>query len=410
MARLITVNELFSGIGAQRAALERAGIPYKIVGISEIDRFAIKSYTAIHGETRNYGDISKVDKLDYADLWTYSFPCQSVSVCGKQEGIIKGVTRSGLLYEVQRLLESARRDMTLPKYLILENVKNLVGKKFRWQFDDWLNWLSELGYNSYWEVLNAKDFGVPQNRERVFAVSIRKDIDSGGFHFPSGFSSPVKLIDLLEPMVDDNLYLPDDVVKRYVPSASASGDIKVAGRVDRWSRDRSNRIHSPYGISPTITTITGSGQEIKIVEPICCASRGRGCENGGYVQQLEFRADGRTNTITTVSKDNLIVEPVNQHTDGTARTIKATYGKTSKANLTRSGSFGATGATDGIAIRKLTPLECWRLMGFTDAEFLRAKAVCSNSQLYKQAGNSIVVDVLAAIFKCLFEPDGCNGM
>lgn len=172
---MIKVNELFAGIGAFRKALERLNIPHEIVGISEIDKYAIKSYEAIYGATRNYGDISKVAKLDYADLWTYGFPCQDISQAGHQAGIIKGETRSGLLYEVERLLSVAAEHEELPKYLILENVKNLVGKKFIKQFEAWLSWLDELGYNSYWQVINAKDCGIPQNRERVFAVSIREE-------------------------------------------------------------------------------------------------------------------------------------------------------------------------------------------------------------------------------------------
>lgn len=164
---MIKVNELFSGIGAFRKALERLNIPHEIVGISEIDKYAIKSYDAIYGETRNYGDISKVNKLDYADLWTYGFPCQDISVAGQQQGIVKGETRSGLLYEVQRLLTTSALNDELPKYLILENVKNLVGKRFKADFDSWLQWLKELGYNNYWQVINAKDCGIPQNRESI---------------------------------------------------------------------------------------------------------------------------------------------------------------------------------------------------------------------------------------------------
>lgn len=165
---MLTVNELFSGIGAFRKALIRLDIPYEIVGISEIDKYAIKSYEAIYGKTFNYGDITQVEALRYADLWTYGFPCQDISRAGLEAGIIKGETRSGLLYEIQRLLEVAKRNNQLPKYLILENVKNLVGKKFKSQFLAWLEYLDVLGYNTYW-------CGIPQNRERVFAVSIRKD-------------------------------------------------------------------------------------------------------------------------------------------------------------------------------------------------------------------------------------------
>lgn len=163
---VLTVNELFTGIGAFRKALLRMGIPHKIIGISEIDKYAIKSYNAMYGNTFNYGDISKIDKLDYADLWTYGFPCQDISLAGKQRGIVKGKTRSDLLYEVQRLLVQAALDDELPKYLIMENVKNLVNKKFRVDFERWCDWLNNLGYNNYWQVMNAADYGIPQARER----------------------------------------------------------------------------------------------------------------------------------------------------------------------------------------------------------------------------------------------------
>ena len=212
---MLTVNELFAGIGAFRKALIRLGIPHEIVGISEIDKYAIKSYNAIYGETRNYGDISKVERLDYADLWTYGFPCQDISLAGQLKGIVKGETRSGLLYEVQRLLAQAQSDDQLPKYLIMENVKNLVGKKFRADFDSWLGWLDELGYNNYWKVLNAVDYGIPQNRERVFCISIRKDIDTG-YTFPSPVESDTVLMDKLEPVedIDEKYFLSSECVKR----------------------------------------------------------------------------------------------------------------------------------------------------------------------------------------------------
>lgn len=162
---MLKVNELFAGIGAFHKALDRLGIPYKIVGISEIDKYAIASYNALYGETRNYGDISKVDKLDYADLWTYGFPCQDISQAGKQAGIIRRKTRSGLLYEVERLLAKSVEDGESPKYLIMENVKALTGKKFIGDFKAWISRLNELGYETYWKVVNAADYGVPQKRE-----------------------------------------------------------------------------------------------------------------------------------------------------------------------------------------------------------------------------------------------------
>ena len=246
---MIKVNELFAGIGAFRKALERLNILHEIVGISEIDKYAIKSYEAIYGATRNYGDISKVAKLDYADLWTYGFPCQDISQAGHQAGIIKGETRSGLLYEVERLLSVAAEHGELPKYLILENVKNLVGKKFIKQFEAWLSWLDELGYNSYWQVINAKDCGIPQNRERVFAVSIRKDIDNG-FAFPQPQILQCSMDDFLEENVEEKYFLSDaflkDAEERSIRMAAIGNGFKFE------PREREKRI-----IAHTITTKAG---------------------------------------------------------------------------------------------------------------------------------------------------------
>lgn len=211
---MLRVNELFSGIGAFRKALINLGIPHEIVGISEIDKYATKSYEAIYGKTPNYGDISKVEKLDYADLWTYGFPCQDLSIAGKQKGMVKGETRSGLLYEVQRLLGISALYDELPKYLVMENVKQLVGKKFFPVFNDWVDWLSACGYNTYWQVLNAADYGIPQKRERVIAVSIRKDIDTG-FTFPQSIPLEVKFRDLLEENPDKIFYLNQEHYEYY---------------------------------------------------------------------------------------------------------------------------------------------------------------------------------------------------
>lgn len=248
---MIKVNELFAGIGAFRKALQRLNIPHEIVGISEIDKYAIKSYEAIYGATRNYGDISKVAKLDYADLWTYGFPCQDISVAGHQAGIVKGETRSGLLYEVERLLKVAAEYDELPKYLILENVKNLVGKKFIKQFEEWIHLLDELGYNTYWQVINAKDCGIPQNRERVFAVSIRKDIDLG-FSFSRPKTLQCSMFDFLEKEVEEKYYLSDAYIayaEELTERMSSNGSgIKFEPR----ERERERRI-----IAKTITTKAG---------------------------------------------------------------------------------------------------------------------------------------------------------
>ena len=297
---MIKVNELFAGIGAFRKALERLNIPHEIVGISEIDKYAIKSYEAIYGATRNYGDISKVAKLDYADLWTYGFPCQDISQAGHQAGIIKGETRSGLLYEVERLLSVAAEHGELPKYLILENVKNLVGKKFIKQFEAWLAWLDELGYKSYWQVINAKDCGIPQNRERVFAVSIRKDIDTG-FAFPQPQTLQCSMDDFLEENVEEKYFLSDaflkDAEERSIRMAAIGNGFKFEPR--ERERETDNR---PYDNHQS-----GSKNY-------------RQLHSGVYV--------------------------MNPEKDGTCRTIKAQYAQTSFANFLRTGSFGATGVIE----------------------------------------------------------------
>lgn len=207
-------------------ALINLGIPHEIVGVSEIDKYAIQSYEAMYGATRNYGDISKVEYLDYADLWTYGFPCQDISLAGNLKGIVKGQTRSGLLYEVERLLAEARERESLPKYLILENVKNLVGSKFINQFNDWLKWLDDLGYNNYWQILDAKDYGIPQHRERVFVVSVRKDIKLD-FKFPEKQELKLKLKDMLEDNVDEKYFLSDEQVEKCVVSSFAQQKARI---------------------------------------------------------------------------------------------------------------------------------------------------------------------------------------
>lgn len=257
---MLTVNELFSGIGAFRKALIVLGIPYRIVGISEIDKFAIKSYEAMYGKTRNYGDISKVEKLDYADLWTYGFPCQDISQAGKQAGIIREKTRSGLLYEVERLLAKSVEDGESPKYLIMENVKALTGKKFIGDFRAWISRLNELGYETYWKVVNAADCGVPQKRERVIAVSIRRDLHKP-FEFPA--PEPLKFYfrDALEDHPDSKYFLSNEMYKfctehdqycrihnlghRFVPFERESCEIAKTITTKEGARIDSNFIREP---------------------------------------------------------------------------------------------------------------------------------------------------------------------
>lgn len=425
---VITINELFSGIGAQRKAFDRLGIEYFVVGISEIDKFAIKSYEAIFGETFNYGDIREIKALKYADLWTYSFPCTDISVAGKLEGLSEN-TRSGLLYQVQRLLEIAKENQTLPKYLLLENVKNLVGKKFKQKFFEWLEYLDKLGYNTYWEVLNAKNYGIPQNRERVYGISIRKDIDRHEFKFPEKEILQKRLVDVLESDVDESFYLSQKTVDYFINNSLLN---EKRGNGFRF------KPHNPQTASIAFSLTTKAGSRMddnyllnrqigdkpyfsfeinEIKQAIIVASRGRNPENPSgrksgeqTVQMLEPNMQGVSNTITTVQKDNLVMEYKIMQIGNICETLRFGGNPTEGRVYSIAGLAPTLCRNKGpmifkdLRIRKLTPLECWRLMGFDDADIFKAQnAGVSNTQLYKQAGNSIVVDVLEKIFCNLFD-------
>ena len=222
------VIELFAGVGSQTQALKNLGIEHEVVAISEIDKYAIETYKQLHGDVDNLGDISKIQRLPKADLWTYSFPCQDLSIAGKLEGIKKG-TRSGLLMEVERLLDVAAFMGELPKYLLLENVKNLVSKRFKSDFDKWLQKLETLGYTNYWQVLNAKDYGIPQNRERVFCVSI---LGNEYFEFPKKQELKLRLKDMLEEEVDEKYYLSERMLNYVLDNNETQQGTKWEGRAN----------------------------------------------------------------------------------------------------------------------------------------------------------------------------------
>ena len=245
----LKVFEGFAGIGAVSKAMERLNIPHELVGFSEIDKYAIKSFGLIHNidESLNHGDVCTIDetKLPDFDLYTFGSPCQDFSVAGKQKGSTwtcedcldendnptewnpldihwtqrdscpkcnsKEInkTRSSLVVEALRIIRHKK-----PKYLLMENVKGLVGQQFKPSFDKIIAELQEYGYNTYWDVLNAKDYGIPQNRERVIVISIRKDIDNNSFKFPTGFDNGIRLRDLLEYEVDEKYYISQDKTEK----------------------------------------------------------------------------------------------------------------------------------------------------------------------------------------------------
>ena len=474
---MIKLLSLFTGIGAFEKALERLNIKYDLVGFSEIDKHAIKSYCAIHNvtEDKNYGDISKINEneLPDFDIMTWGFPCQDISIAGKLKGIKEGETRSGLYYEGYRILKTKK-----PKVSIIENVKNLTSKRFKNEFDSILKELSDLGYNNYWQVLNAKDYGIPQNRERVFIISIRKDIDNGKFIFPEKIQLQLKLKDLLEEVVDNKYYLTEKGIGRLIkrnnklirnnenPDVSSciiAGYHKMDGRNNQYISEenkpkriggiydtderkrQAGGIYDPNAISPTLTTMfpggdkqpfvlvnegtkKGSseareGDSINISYPNNMKKRGRVgkgvsqtiltspnmavVENANKkvsIQDRIYDEEGISATVTASEFRSKVAERkmFNLYNDKEIKDIAPTQTTNCGSSTSSAAVLISENGSNYLKIRKLTPLECWRLMGFDDEDFYKAKNVgISDTQLYRQAGNSIVVNVLEEIFKTL---------
>lgn len=214
----LRVIELFAGIGACSKALERLGIDHEIVDAVEVDKYAIKSFNAIHNTLFPTQDIKMWDK-DYKDidLLMHGSPCTDYSIAGLQAGGDEGSgTRSSLMYESLRIIEKIK-----PKYVIWENVKNLLSKKHRHNFDNYLKRMEDMGYKNYYQVMNSKDYGIPQNRERVFTVSIRSDIKKD-FKFPEPFPLKVFLKDLLEKNVDEKYFLSDKLIECFTKDTTGN--------------------------------------------------------------------------------------------------------------------------------------------------------------------------------------------
>lgn len=440
MGNKLKLIHLFAGVGSPEMALKRLGIPFEIVGYSEIDKYAIESYKAIHGDVPFLGDVTKIERLPKCNMLFWGFPCTDISVAGKQKGLLDELgnkTRSGLLVDVLRLLKIAKENNELPEISVIENVKNLVGKKFKNDFDNLLLVLDSLGYNSYWQVLNAKDYEVPQNRERVFIVSIRKDVDKRGYTFPEKMQLKKCIKDILEENPDPKLYLSDDKVARFIKNFDFNRNKKsdVVGSTNPEECTRTGSKDYVYNSENIMTCITATDYK-QPKQVMIGASRGRNPENPSdrtvgapTEQRLEINSQGISNTLTIVSKDNLVVEKIIKvdgnlypnsgdpqagrvyQSDGLSPSLDTCSGGNRMPKIIEYEEYSPTlraersglKVDDIIRIRKLSPKECWRLMDFSDDDFDKAKAVgISNSQLYKIAGNSIVVACLYHIFRKLF--------
>ena len=406
----------------------------------EFDKYATSSYCAIHNEneSKNLGDITKVDekKLEPFNMICGGSPCQDFSVAGKQKGSVWTCkdcgheynpltvhwserdkcpccgsnniekTRSSLLVEYLRVIRANK-----PNFGMYENVKNIVGKQFKDTFKMFTDELDEYGYNVHWKVLNAKDYGIPQNRERVYLIFIKKELDNGKFTYPEPFDNGTRLKDVLEENVDEKFYISEDKVQRFLtnlnnedallydacqvkregksreyndfcPTLTArdykdprlvnDNVVKQIGTISKcdgnWKNPQVGRIYSTDGCSPTLNTCGGGSHEPKIVQVGNINPSGKGM-NGNVFDE-----------------------------NGLAPTLTTNKGEGNKIAIHQVHKIEPP-----IRIRKLTPKECFRLMGFSDENFEATEKMVSNSQLYKQAGNSIVVDVLYYILVELYK-------
>ena len=362
----IRLIELFAGYGSQAMALKRIGTNFEHYRVVEFDKYAIASYNAVHGTDFPTMDITKVHARDlnicdtetFTYLLTYSFPCTDLSVAGKQAGMSKGSgTRSGLLWEVERILTEIRdSNGELPQILFMENVPQVHGKKNINDFEKWLGFLESLGYTNYWRDLNAKNYGVAQNRNRCFMFSF---LGNYSYDFPQPIPLTKRIRDYLEGVVDDKFYVSDKALKGFAKHV-------------KKRKEKGNSFHAV----------------VKDVDDISSTIKARYYKDGS---DCLIKVAGRINS----SQDGKVV-----YTDGIALTLTSGHYNVPKiAEPTIRKSYESVKLQHSI--RKLTPREDGRLMGVSDEDIDKMAAANSNTQLYKQFGNSIVVDVMCAMFKNL---------
>ena len=369
--------DLFAGIGGFRLGMESAG--HECIGFCEIDKFARASYKAIHdtkGEIELH-DITAVSdesirRIGRVDIICGGFPCQAFSIAGNRRGFED--TRGSLFFEIARFASILR-----PKYLLLENVKGLLNHDGGATFETILGALDELGYNVEWQILNSKDFGVPQNRERVFVIGhLRGECTRRVFPLSKSCQQANSIKKQYSNTITTR-YGNSQGAGAYIVE-SKSQKVRSIGNIHPSGNGMNGEVYESAGLAPTLTTNKGEG--VKIIQ------RAHGYNQGGEHDIAP------TLTSNSYQENNLVkvVDFYNKITKDEVGTLTSSGG----GSTVRAGSFGIT---DGYRIRKLTPRECWRLQGFPDWAFDKAQKVNSNSQLYKQAGNSVTVNVIAAIAK-----------
>lgn len=465
----IRLVELFSGIGFQRMGLELANIPYEVVGTSEIDRFAIQAYEAIHGDNHLLGNIMDIKGVDIPKdigLMTYSFPCTDLSKAGTQGGMGKE-TNSGLVYEVIRILDELKEIDNLPKVLLMENVVDLIQAKFVKEFNsDIQKPLRDMGYTNYSFTMNAKDYGVAQNRDRVFMVSILGEYN---YVEPTPFKLEKRLKDYLEDDVDESYYLSDKQVGQinswnsqqnpideakdkesdHVQCITAKSnttmsasmvllkehlkipEATIKGYKEAYDGDGVyiDRPHQKQGVvqKGMIQTLKTSGSDVGVVvsnkkkeltnrmvsnghlKAYDVINHSYSSSREGDIERVES-VDGISPTLTTRPDTLGLAEPqvVGSYDYGSSENFMKGKSRLepdatiSRAIITSPNVGIAEKQQSNLRIRKLTPKETGRLMGMDDKQIDKQLAVVSNSQAYKQHGNGIVAHMIAYIVGMMY--------
>ena len=393
---MIKYLSLFSGIGAFEKAMQNLRIPYDLVGYCEIDKHASKSYSLIHHvpESKNFGDITKIDETKLPkdiDFISYGFPCQDISIAGNLKGFEDeegNKTRSGLFFDALRIITH-----TQPQFAIAENVKNLTSARFKKEFDIVLHSLEEAGYNNYWKVLDASDYGIPQHRERVFIVSIRKDVDHGLFRFPDPMELKTKMIDLLEDKVDDKYFLSeamwDYCLGRGAKKTKFPRKERFLSNINRPNQDVANTINVTPGTNPVDNFIKLRNGHVTFED----------FTEETELKFLKIKEATKKGYTEAYEGDSVNLSYPN------STTRRGRVGHQVAQTLTTSPMMGGVVMKDDeLMIRKLTPKECMRLTGFTDEDWQSlVDGKVSDTQIFHAAGNSIVVDVVECILCQIFD-------
>lgn len=386
-----------AGIGGFRLGLERAG--NKCIGFCEKDKFAVKSYRAMFNTEGEWfsDDITKLEseEIPYADIWCFGFPCQDISVAGRQRGL-RG-SRSGIYFKIIDLIKG-KKEKDKPQHLLIENVKNLLSINGGFDFATVLSELDQAGYDAIWQVLNSKDFGVPQNRERVFIVASLRS-RCGREILPITRENTATLKQIIGGRQGERIYDSDGLACTLLGCTGVLGaktGLYFVGNINPSNNGMNGNVYSDKGISPTITTNKGEG--IKILVSI---NRNDGItdeiKTAHTINSSDYRGLNRNQTQNAILEAYPVLTPDMLESQQNGRRIKDANEPMFTLTASHKHGIAIKDKYANFRIRRLTPKECFRLQGFPDELFEKAKSVNSDAQLYKQVGNAVTVNVAHAV-------------